>query len=219
MSKSSGFRAARRGWRGLASAAAFCGLSLAASAAQAVTVNTYSFSQDGYVSALAGGTGTLSGTFTGVVENDSITKADLSAFHVTFTDNDGRIFSGDTPMVFAFSLIAGNSGLAFATAVQRPPLSDQDHTPLLLTCVGLAVSTYCGQNLYNGTMASYVTSNFPHIELISSENIILPPPPPVAPTPTPIPSSILLLGTATALLGYLSLHGSRAMPGGAQVPA
>ena len=176
-----------------------------ATAAQATTINTYSFTQDGYFSDTlpSGLTGVLTGSFSGTVpSNGIIGRADLTGFSYAFTiyNVDHTVFD---------SLLGGAADLA---AFSYNPTGGA--STLLISaqsdvgvCVGAAAAFgLCGgSGGYNGAFAFLnngqpivpgsgqpaflVTSAAPQIAL-------------TAVATTPIPATLPLFGSALGSLGW-----------------
>ena len=192
-----------------------------ATAAHAVTINTYSFTQDGYFSdTLASGqTGVLTGSFSGTVPSTGIIgRSDLTGFSYTFT-----IYNFDHTV---FDTII-NAGLADLASFSYTPasngstllISDQGDVGI---CVGAAAAFgLCGGSggykgafafLNNGqpivpgsgVPAFLVSAATPQITLTS-----------VVTTPvatTPIPATLPLFASALGGLGLFRWRKSRRRP-------
>lgn len=178
---------------------AFTGMILAPSRAAASTINTYSFTQDGWVFAPIGNYQySVQGTFTGLVEaNGLITQSDLSSFQMTLTDPIAPAVQATTLQFFSFDTTADASTLDI---VNRTQYVSSD---LVETCVGAAatLSILCnplGANPANARGISrnvallyeyFYTTATPTVTLVSSVTV----PDPV--TTIPEPTTLMLLGT------------------------
>jgi len=187
-------------------------LLLAAGAARATTIDTFSFTQGGYVAPNAG-IGTLSGTFTGKVEsNGTIALADLSSIDVTFSEpipGVGTLFVfGYGPAeFFSFSTTGGASSLDLETRIGTDGVA----------CVG-AVAAFgfggCDTGGLSGPVAGFVTglaytADQAVVTLVSSISISPPPPPlvpPVTPQQTAVPEPAAAAVFAAALLSLALLR-------------
>ena len=178
-----------------AAVALFAALSLP-SRAEAATINTYTFTQDGYD--VGGALLYLGGSFTGRVEaNGEMHLAGLTMFQASLFFDDG---SGDSfdqfgaPTFFTFyTLASGNpSGGNSALTIVASGLGASQ------LCTGMAATIVCGAA--SGAFGAYgavSTTILPRLTLVSS----------VTDTAvTPIPAALPLLATA---LGGLGLVGWR----------
>jgi hypothetical protein len=178
-------------------ALAFLAIAGIAPVASATTIDTYDFSQGGYGSAiLGGGTGVLTGSFTGVVEPDGfIERADVSSMSVTLA---GVTIDG-LPLFFSFDTAGGSSSLDFITKA----------VDSISACVG-AVAEFgsgfggCGPGGYNGIVGDLaifpleddVTQDLPVVTLVSSVT-----------TPEASTWAMMLLGFAgLGFAGYRQRH-------------
>jgi hypothetical protein len=188
--------------------------------ARAATFNTYSFTQTGYTSPIftGGGSGTLTGTFGGTVDENGFINLDNLVF-LTFQLELVGLFPGSvnpdvpvhwffvgtgTPTFFSFLTTGGNSTLAFASPAQfrfnQPELpGGQD----AIYCVGAAAALgLCGPSGSMG-FAGYpvagalsTTMQIPIVELISSVE-------------TPLPAALPLFAGGLATLGALCWRRNR----------
>jgi hypothetical protein len=170
---------------------------LIATRADAATINTYAFTQNGYVGP-GGLTGSLQGTFTGKVEADGLMNlSGLTAFQMTLTINLSS-FPTETassvglPSLFSFNTLAapnpsgGNSTLAIVSSVYlAAAVSD--------LCIGVAAPFTCGVSGASGAYPTLAlaTTSFPQLTLLNTTAV------------TPLPAPVLLFGTALAGLGLL----------------
>ena len=187
-----------RGTLGLAAAI------LVGGTAQAATVNTYSFTQDGWYSPFPVGA-TLSGTFTGTVGSTGIMSlADLSAFSASLTITTVGGIVDVLPQdltelgLFSFTTWGGPSTLFF-TPIGAPGATSG-------TCVGTAatLSPVCNPEGGNpfGTLGDYIehgspvlfTSVAPVVTLVSSVTTSDTP----AGVPEPAAWAMMILGLGAA---------------------
>jgi hypothetical protein len=145
-------------------ASAFLAMSGIAPATSATTIDTYDFTQGGYVG--LAGTGDLTGSFTGAVESDGfIELADLSSMSVTFTVTGGGALSSDAlPLFFSFDTAGGSSSLDLITNLVTTPLP-------VSVCVGAAAvlgASGCGAGGFDGVFFPFTTQDFPVVTLVSS---------------------------------------------------
>jgi hypothetical protein len=187
-----------RGTLGLAAAI------LVGGTAQAATVNTYSFTQDGWYSPFRVGA-TLSGTFTGAVGSTGIMSlADLSAFSASLTITTVGGIVNVLPQdltelgLFSFTTWGGPISLFF-TPITAPGATSG-------TCVGTAatLSPVCNPQGGNpfGTLGDYIehgspilfTSAAPVVTLVSSVTTSDTP----AGVPEPAAWAMMILGLGAA---------------------
>jgi PEP-CTERM motif len=183
--------------------------------AQAATVNTYSFTQDGWYSPFPVDA-TLSGTFTGTVGSTGIMSlADLSAFSasLTITMADGIVYVMPQDLtelgLFSFTPLGGATTLFF-TPITAPGTSG--------TCVGTAatLSPVCNPQGVNpfGTFGDYIveggpvlfTSAAPVVTLVNSVTNSDTP----AGVPEPAAWAMMILGLGAA--GVALRRGRRPLP-------
>jgi hypothetical protein len=184
---------------------------LAPLSAEAVLINTYSFTQGGYANAYDPSiTGVLTGSFTGIVgADDTMNKAGLSKFNATFTltfpDTTKTYSSSGLPFTFSFLVGGGASTLSFLAAATEDR-HDGTIGPAIALCIGVAVALDCRSTSgHLGVFGGESTDALPVMTLVSSVNIVIPPTPPVA--VVPLPPAMFLFAAALALLGV-----SRGLP-------
>jgi len=165
--------------------------------AEASTIDTFSFTQDGYAD-----DGTVTGTFTGTVETDGFIEADdLSAFNANFTATDpvtggnteGFFYQTDLQLFSFLPAVDGpNSSLDFYA--QTPGLGQN-------LCVGAAAAFgLCGVSSNAVGVATTIgigndsTADLPVLTLISSVN--------TSPVETPEPAMVPLCGLALVAVGW-----------------
>jgi hypothetical protein len=175
------------------------------STAQAATINTYTFTQDGYASKCCGDPAIVQGTFTGLVEADGLMNlAGLTDFHLTLSLALGHstvltYYSSGLPSLFSFDTLSspnasgGNSTLGFVATILLPEPSN--------LCIGSPTPFFCvasGNGGVSSDVINYMTTmSLPHLTLVSGTAV------------TPIPAPILLFGTALAGLGLLGAKARR----------
>jgi hypothetical protein len=177
---------------------------VAAGGAEASTVSTYTFTQDGYFSPTipSGITGVLTGSFSGTVEDTGyIGQADLTdfSFALTLYDRDnnpfGSVITGTAADLAAFSYKPGSSSQSTLFISAKTPNG---------LCVGAAAAFglcggptgYKGAFIYlsdgasvipgDGQQAFLVTSNAPQIAQVAT---------------TPVPATLPLFASAIGALG------------------
>jgi len=151
--------------------------------ANAAVIDTYDFTQGGYIMPGDVGSGVLNGSFAGTVEASGfIELADLSSINVAFTfsllDGPMTLSASGPASFFSFDTAGGSSTLDFVTVVGFGP-----------GCVGAAAAFGlggCGPGSVNGFVAQWVTGNVPLVTLVSS----------VAVVPEPSTWAMTLLGFA-----------------------
>jgi hypothetical protein len=172
-------------------------LSIAAPA-RAATINTYSFTQDGY--SLSGGvTADIEGTFSGYVGADGFMHlAGLQTFHLQtnfhYLGTHPVSNSVGMPSEFFFNTLGGNSTFTLVVAMDNfAPGEDK-------VCIGSLTAFRCGISPANGAFANIPIStlSFAQLTLVSSSAVT-----------TPIPAPILLLATALSGLGLLGAQARR----------
>ena len=151
-------------------ASAFLAMSGIAPATSATTIDTYDFTQGGYVG--LPGTGDLTGSFTGAVESDGFVElADLSSMSVTFTVTGGGALSSDAlPLFFSFDTAGGSSSLDLITNLFTTPVQ-------VSVCVGAAAvlgASGCGAGGFDGVFFPFTTQQLsgchPRIERDNPES-------------------------------------------------
>ncbi len=176
---------------------------LAAPAARATTIDTFSFSQSGYT--FPGGSGgVLTGSFTGSVEADGyIELADLTNIQVQFQYGPITLFGYGPASFFSFSTTGGGSTLDLETSIGLNSFA----------CVG-AVAAFSYQHCdHAGAVGSVSGGAFTVqqavVTLVSSE--VVPPPPVPLPAPNlPVdePATAAILGGALIALGVTRRQGT-----------
>ena len=151
----------------LRSLAALAALATAAAPARAAIVDTFSFADTGFTGPISPGqSGTLSGTFTGVVEADgTIQLADFISIKLTYAVGGTSLF-GYGPALFFSYLPGSDSTLNFEAPIGANGVA----------CVG-AVAAFgfgqCGAGGVNGETAGLdTTGSLPVVTLVSSGIII-----------------------------------------------
>jgi hypothetical protein len=179
-------------WHSWAVACAVLAGLLAAPAAKAATINSYSFTQGGYDSLLS-----VRGAFTGVVGDDGYMRlADLTDFYI----QGFPLLTGDSrPTMFSFNTGPGNASTLFIVATLRDLYGSLGNYTL---CTGAATFLVCNvQNqlgaIVNARGGTY-TTDLPDITLLSSKPIVVP-------TTTPSPGALLLFATALGGLGPVAV--------------
>jgi hypothetical protein len=171
----------------------------AATSAEAATIQSYSFIQDGYVSEDAGSLATafVQGSFSGEVAPGGLMNGSgLTDFQMSITIDLGggpaTWHSVGMPSFFSFDTLSapnasgGNSTLAITASIVTVGKSD--------LCVGITAVIQCSGSLVNGRYPLFrlSTTEFAKVTAV-----------------TPIPAPILLFGTALAGLGLLCRGRSR----------
>jgi hypothetical protein len=176
---------------------AFAGIVLAPSRAGASTINTYSFTQDGWVFVPTGNYQfSVQGTFTGLVEvNGLIAQSDLTSFQMTITEPLAPVVQ--SLQFFSFDTNGDASTLDIIN--QREYVTGE----VIETCIGAAatLSPICNPLGGNPTDTRgvarkvgfpyffFYTAAAPNVRLQSSVTV----PDPV--TTIPEPTTLILLGT------------------------
>ena len=189
-------------------------------ASSATTVDTFTFTQDGWTTTVINsptmdtvGTpdprGILTGSFTGTVEADGlIGRADLTSFGVSYQDSTaGLLFKATSPQalqLFSYNTNGGASSLDFAVngfgiiAACAGAAASLDATCFLEGFVLNPVGTN-GVVLTN-SFTQFVTLNFAQLTLQSSVTTLPPSAPAATPEPEPVccsweaPSGVRLIG-------------------------
>jgi hypothetical protein len=199
--------------RGIRSAVACALVTMAPFAAidqaNAATIDTFSFTQSGYlpVEPFLGPFGPLSGTFTGTVESSSqpypgyIMLSDLSSFSASFLLPQAASLNFPSLFVFDVAALPNTSSLDFESSFPGETTS---------MCVGLAAAfgncgvlptdlSPVGVNGAVGVPDFLVlyTSEFPTITLVSSV------------TTTPLPPTWTMLIAGFAALGFFAYLGTK----------
>jgi hypothetical protein len=172
--------------------------------ANAATIDTYSFTQGGYI--IGDVDATLSGTFTGTVDSQGdIGLNDLSSISYTLTVPNEYMATGSGVTEFFFDTSGGGSSLDLVGLV-KAPFSN------FTVCVGLSAvfPPECGTVDTSGTVNGvlgltngsgiYYTSDLPTVSLIST----------VTETPsTPLPSTWTMLIAGIVALGFFAYRGTK----------
>jgi hypothetical protein len=167
---------------------------MASAIAKASTIDTFSFTQSGYT-----GGGTLTGSFTGIVEADGyIEQGDLSAFNATLTiptsigDSFGYFYQTNLQL-FSFLPAADGPNSSLDLYAQTPGLAQN-------ACVGAAAAFgLCGEGGNFVGLANTIgvgdasTTSFPVVTLTSSITGS-PAPPERIPTAVPEPATYSFCG-------------------------
>ena len=190
-------------------------LTAGAARADAVTIDTFSFTDAGFTGAISPGqSGTLSGTFTGVLEaNGSIQLADLGSIRLAYSFGGTSLFGYGLAQFFSFW--PGSD----STLDIEAPIGVQG-----VACIGAVAAFGYGQSGgggVNGEVAGLdTTQGLPVVTLVSSVTIPMQPMPIFGPMPAPQPqptpnpagvpepASVALLGAG--LLGLGVAHRRRA---------
>lgn len=205
--------------------AVVCAITIAAlvlgGRAQASTIYTYSFTQDGYFSSARPDqdiTGVLSGSFSfaGPPAAGIVGAADLLGFSYSFTQylagQPVPVDQGDVSNIVSFSFNPNKGGSLFL----------QTQTSMHAVCVGAAASFgLCGLPTgFNGSYAIFaagetpdaaflVTRSGPELTLLSAVSTT----PPVA--ATPVPAALPLFASCLGALGFVGWRRSRSQARGA----
>lgn len=189
----SGRRLAPRRLGTIVFAAALAALLSVAAPAKAATINTYTFTQEGY--SLGGFSGSVKGTFTGLVGSDGFMNlTGLTAFDLQLDIPPFLpALSVDMPTEFFFNTLGGNS--TFALVVAMEPSAGPQYDKV---CVGSLTAFRCGVSGNGAYPAlSLSTMSIAQLTLVSSTAV------------TPIPAPILLFATALSGLGLLGARARR----------
>lgn len=172
----------------------------------AATIDTFDFTQGGWVNDVNGGT--LSGTFTGTVEPSGLIEAaDLTSFSAQFVlpGSSGAFqftriapFGASGPF-FSYNIDGGNSSLDFLAYAPSENI---------LVCEGAAAPLACAgpQNSFGYSAAFGYTLQQATVTLVSSVTSN----PPAPGTPTPEPATAAILGIGLLLIGIFRRGGRKA---------